>query len=260
VLITGAPPADDSTLDEYRLDDLQPAKILYADDEPMNRELMKSYFEDTQHQLFLAENGLEAVEMTDREQPDLILMDIRMPVMDGVEATKIVKAKHSIPVIVLTASSMRQQQARFEEICDQHLNKPISLSELANALRSFLPIREEVTAVLRETEDPRLEGSAEDEAGFRPEDISRWPQLLDLLQSEMQGDWNKHWETPNMDEAEALADQLKAWGEEYKSRELMNYADRLKRQVEEFDIENLPQTLFGFSDLIKSLAGKILRS
>ena len=100
-----------------------PATILVADDVALNRALLTGYFEGTEHKVFLATNGLEALEQADKHRPDVILMDMRMPELDGHEATKRLKAnpesKH-IPVIAVTASSFREEEARAKDLRRLH--------------------------------------------------------------------------------------------------------------------------------------------
>ena len=95
-----------------------PATILVADDVALNRALLTGYFEGTGHKLVIATNGLEALELAEKHRPDVILMDMRMPELDGHETTKRLKAnpalKH-IPVIAVTASSFREEEARARE-------------------------------------------------------------------------------------------------------------------------------------------------
>jgi CheY-like chemotaxis protein len=89
-----------------------PAKILIVDDVEHNRFLVKAYLSRYGFELLEAENGQIAVEMTKKHHPDLVLMDIRMPVLDGFEATKILKANSatsSIPIVALTASTLQNE-------------------------------------------------------------------------------------------------------------------------------------------------------
>ncbi len=86
------------------------ATILIVDDIDVNRELINEFFNNTQISVIEAENGKEGVAIVQEYKPDLVLMDIRMPVMDGHDATKIIKAdSHTkyIPVIALTAAGMK---------------------------------------------------------------------------------------------------------------------------------------------------------
>ncbi len=66
--------------------------MLVADDIVMNRDLIRAFFFGTDHELIEAGNGREAVDLARKERPDIILMDVRMPVMDGLQATRILKA------------------------------------------------------------------------------------------------------------------------------------------------------------------------
>ncbi|MDH5682642.1 MAG: ATP-binding protein, partial [Spirochaetota bacterium] len=84
-----------------------PAKVLIVDDIPTNREILKGYMLFPGISFFEAENGKEAIELSKRVHPDIILMDIKMPVMDGIEATDILKSTaelKDIPVVIITAT------------------------------------------------------------------------------------------------------------------------------------------------------------
>src|SRR5262249_19177396 len=117
------------------------ATILVADDVALNRALVAGYFEGTAHKLITATNGLEALEMAEKHRPDVILMDMRMPDLNGYETTARLKAnatlKH-IPVIAVTASSFRDEEARARKICDGFIRKPFNRVELVAELQRFL--------------------------------------------------------------------------------------------------------------------------
>ena len=102
-------------------------KILIAEDNDSNFILM-TYILKKFYEYDRAHNGKEAVEMVDKSDYDLILMDIKMPVMDGMEATKLIKEKHpEIPIIALTANAFdSDRQLAFEAGCNEFLPKPIS--------------------------------------------------------------------------------------------------------------------------------------
>ena len=89
-----------------------------------------------------AENGQEEIETLKQLHPDLILMDIRMPVMHGYEATQHIKADpelRTIPVVALTAHAIKEQREQFEAIFNAYLSKPISKNDLITTLVEFLP-------------------------------------------------------------------------------------------------------------------------
>ena len=105
-------------------------RILVAEDNDSNFILM-TYILKKFYQFERAKNGQEAVNMVENNAYDLVLMDIKMPVMDGLEATRKIKATHpSLPVIALTANAFdSDRQMAMDAGCDEFLSKPIS-SEL----------------------------------------------------------------------------------------------------------------------------------
>ena len=102
-------------------------KILVAEDNDSNFILM-TYILKKFYQFERAKNGQEAVDMVERGEYDLVLMDIKMPIMDGLEATKKIKETHpSLPIIALTANAFdSDRQMAFDAGCDEFLSKPIS--------------------------------------------------------------------------------------------------------------------------------------
>ena len=116
-------------------------KVLIVEDVDLNRDLVVQLLED-QYQVIEAVNGQEGLEVAERERPDLILMDLSLPVMDGWEATRKLKAHgelRSIPVIALTAHAMvgDEEKARAAG-CDDYLVKPLDEGELLAKLTRHL--------------------------------------------------------------------------------------------------------------------------
>ena len=105
-------------------------KILLVDDEPDILQMLKDYFEIQGYMVMLARNGLEAIEKASK-QPDLILLDINMPQMDGLEACKRIRAHVSCPILFLTAKITEQDRVNGLMIGgDDYILKPFSLEEL----------------------------------------------------------------------------------------------------------------------------------
>jgi len=116
-------------------------KILIVDDTDFNRDLVVQLLEDD-FDTVIAENGEEALQKTEIERPDLILMDLGMPVMDGWEATRILKAndnlKH-IPIIAVTSHAMVGDEIDARKAgCDDYLPKPIDEDLLLRKIRKYL--------------------------------------------------------------------------------------------------------------------------
>ncbi|MCD4654951.1 response regulator [bacterium] len=121
-------------------------KILIAEDNDVNLTMLLDMLKIQNHIIQIAKNGKEAVTMLSTFKPDLILMDIRMPVMDGLEATKRIRLMpdfENIPILALTASTGKN--AVDEQIaagCTAHLAKPIQTPELFEALSKYLDLEQ----------------------------------------------------------------------------------------------------------------------
>ena len=118
------------------------SKILLVEDNEMNRDMLSRRLKRRGYEVLIAVDGAKGVEMVSSETPDLVLMDMSLPVMDGWEATKNIKADpatKSIPVIALTAHAMSgDRQKALEAGCDDYDTKPIELSRLLSKIQSFL--------------------------------------------------------------------------------------------------------------------------
>ena len=116
-------------------------KVLVVEDVDFNRDLVVQLLEDKYH-VIEAVNGQEGVELADRERPDLILMDLSLPVMDGWEATRRLKANKdlsSIPVIALTAHAMvGDEEKALAAGCDDYLVKPLDEDKLMAKIEEHL--------------------------------------------------------------------------------------------------------------------------
>ena len=116
-------------------------KILVADDTRANREILRVFLEKGGHTVILAGDGREAVERFAAENPDLVIMDVMMPVMDGFEATRQIKARTAdrwVPVIFLSALDKDQNIVEgLESGGDDYLAKPINFVVLEAKIQSF---------------------------------------------------------------------------------------------------------------------------
>ena len=232
-----------------------PATILAADDVALNRALLTGYFEGTGHKLFLVTNGLEALEQAEMHRPDVILMDMRMPELDGHEATKRLKAnaalKH-IPVIAVTASSFREEEVKARKICDGFIRKPFNRAELIAELRKFL---KPAAAPDRQTVAERAAAPAVGASTPAPaEAVARRPELMAALREQEQTVWPRLCKTKSVGEIEAFAQRLCRWAEEGHWPPLRSYGEMLEQQAQEFDFSKLPQTLQRFPEIVASLA------
>ncbi len=224
-----------------------PAQLLIADDVPENLFLLEEMLESSVFKVIQAHNGLEACEIAQMVRPDLILMDIKMPVMDGVQALKQLKSQaetQAIPVVALTAYSLKQdQESLLKKGFDAFLSKPVQKSDLLRCLKDFLPIRETVSE--RDT--------AETVFSEVPLTVEEWTQLQKLLYEQWLPRWKTIKDSIVINDLESFATELMALAKDYRLIELQNFTQRLLIQIGQFAFEQSQETLSHFPDLVASI-------
>jgi CheY-like chemotaxis protein len=118
------------------------AKILLVEDNEMIRDILSRFLISEDHQIIIAVDGVQAVSMTMSELPDLIIMDMRLPVLDGWKATTQIKSIpdiKAIPIIALTAHAMAEDRERsLAAGCDDYETKPIEFLRLSSKIKTLL--------------------------------------------------------------------------------------------------------------------------
>ena len=117
--------------------------ILVVEDQEDNRQILRDLLSANDYDMLEAENGEEALAAVKKQRPDLILMDIQLPVLDGYEATRRLKADpatKSIPIIVVTSYALSGDETKARESgCDAYVTKPYSPRALLAKIKEFLP-------------------------------------------------------------------------------------------------------------------------
>jgi len=117
-------------------------RILVVEDNMDTYELVRFILEKNGYDTFLAMNGRDGVNAATKQLPDLIIMDIAMPEMDGLTATRLIKndeRTESIPLIALTAHALPgDRQRAIDSGCDEYITKPMDLLDLVNSVNHFL--------------------------------------------------------------------------------------------------------------------------
>lgn len=118
------------------------ATILYIEDNPLNMRLVRKLVKSFNYSMIEAMDGITGLEMVKSEKPDLVLVDLNLPGMDGLEIATTMKNTPelaSIPVIALTANAMHGDRERcLAAGCDAYIAKPIARQELHNSIKRFL--------------------------------------------------------------------------------------------------------------------------
>jgi CheY-like chemotaxis protein len=116
-------------------------RILLVEDNDMNRDMLSRRLIRSGYEVSLAVDGQQGADMALSEQPDLILMDMSLPVIDGWEATRRIKANDAtrrIPVIALTAHAMAGDREKAMEVCEDYDTKPVEMSRLLGKIAALL--------------------------------------------------------------------------------------------------------------------------
>lgn len=212
--------------------------ILIVDDVADNRDLLLDVLEMTGARLLEAQNGAEAVRIATAELPDIILMDIRMPVMDGLEACKALKqspATAGIQCIAVSASiKLGQSQNEVPENFEESLMKPLAFDQLFEVLIKHLGQTVETPAVAPESETPS-------------EIDKEWSDAVKQYVSEKVVPVYQHvMRTQLVDEMEEFGKLLVYAGDRYNDNILMTTGRKIKDYTDLFDVEKLTKTMHEF--------------
>jgi two-component system, NarL family, sensor histidine kinase EvgS len=220
-----------------------PAKVLIADDVADNRNLLKESFGDTKLSLSEVENGLEAVNAVKQGKFDLVLMDIRMPVMDGYQAAEAIKGFSDVPIVALTASVMQDEYERGKSVhFDGYLRKPVLKADLITELLRFLPY---------ETIEER--GEQEKFLALSNEEIRALPTALAELEK-LQNTCGQILKNNNMTEIKRFADSVLEIGSRNEIMAVSAYGTKLQDEIDGFDIVAIKRSLNTFSALLEKLS------
>lgn len=117
--------------------------IMVVEDYDDTRLLLRKSLETLGYNVVEASNGQEAVDVADRAHPDLILMDLDLPILDGIAATQCIRQKPeltSVPIVAVTAYPMSYSHVKaFAKGCDEYMRKPIDMTELERIVARYLP-------------------------------------------------------------------------------------------------------------------------
>jgi two-component system, cell cycle response regulator DivK len=118
-------------------------RILVVEDQEDNRQIIRDMLSATDYEITEAENGEQALAAVAKQRPDLILMDIQLPIMDGYEATRRIKADpalKTIPIIAVTSYALSGEEAKARAVgCDDYVPKPYSPRYLLAKSRQYVP-------------------------------------------------------------------------------------------------------------------------
>ncbi len=232
-----------------------PAKVLVVDDVEANRILIRGFFQKSGVDILEAANGREAVEIARTQKPDMIFMDMKMPIMDGYKATELIKTgdetKH-IPVVALTASAMREDEERIWNAgSNGYLKKPASKAQLIQEMVRFLTY--ELDESVHDEKTVRLLKPELSWETLNAETIERIPQIIEEMNGSIMTQWKRIHKTCIINRIEEFAGIVQELGTNYDFQYVRHWGEYLAQLASEFDIDGMMKCLETYPDLVKEL-------
>jgi signal transduction histidine kinase/DNA-binding response OmpR family regulator len=243
VLISARLPASAKISADREMDfnQFQPATILVVDDNEANRQYIAGIFEGNHHRLIFCSTGEEAVIKAREIVPDIVLLDVRMPGMDGRQVLAEIRKNHGmemVPAIAVTAST------QHDDFFSGYIRKPFSRRELFEELAEFLPRNiPSVPPPLMEAAVPvnKTNGGAP-------------PELLVQLRHLLSKSWPELCNTMAVNKTKTFAQELEILAEQWHYEPLRAYAGRLLHDAETYAVADLEKNLGEFAALVEQFA------
>ena len=216
------------------------ATVLIADDINNNIELLKEYLSPYPFEIITANNGVEALSLTEEHRPDLILMDMKMPEMDGFTASKMIKENpgtSKVPIIAITAAAMKTTEEEVRELCDGYLKKPISETQLIAEISRFLKAEK---TVKNSSETTEL-------------NCNHASQVLGLLSDELVSQILAASEKRELTDLLGIIKKLKMIQDAHPSSILEEWLKSINEHMDNFDMDNVQKELEQVNHIIEKL-------
>ena len=230
----------------------EPARILIVDDVESNRRIISENFASPNISILEAEDGHKAVLLASQFMPDLIFMDIRMPVMDGFEAARMIKTKRktkNIFIVALTASLRNDEENEdYEKYFDGYLRKPVTRRELYQELMRFLKY-----AIVASHPISQPKKEVEIKMDAMPKlTIRQQSELKALVSGELYEKWDQAMTNQMSDEIEALADRILQTGKDFNLAPFIFFGEKLTEAIDRFDLDEMEKYLKKVPELLQS--------
>ena len=232
--------------------DFAPATLLVVDDNPTDRAYMAGIFEKTHHHVYFANNGREALASLGQAKPDVVLLDIRMPVMDGRTALAEIRKQvslASLPVIAVTASSKAGEEVELQRQFSGYIRKPFSRQTLFVALAQFL----QRTSPGNGVEQPNLGQTLKRISLPSPDQAAQWQKLAFELRRREAAEWPTLRDSLAVNETRAFAHNLFTLGQAAYCPPLATYAAALTTYADAYAISQMERHLAAFPKLVESI-------
>ncbi|MCP4746936.1 MAG: AAA family ATPase [Desulfobacteraceae bacterium] len=235
------------------------ATIIIADDNQANRELIKEYLKYQPFKLLMAKNGKELIHIVHNAEADLILMDLRMPQMDGVSVLKSFKedeGKRQIPVIVITADVTTETKSKVKKIgSDGYLLKPVSKETLVYELKKFLPYD-----LIGSNENNRQDTKGSLKMGnFLRNNCISIDELLRDLKQIKEHKWNHLKKTMIVSDIENFAQKITGVADKYEFTQLRQWGENLSKHSRSYNIGKMNAIIEEFPEMVHQIENMLQR-
>ena len=229
------------------------AKVLVVDDVESNSELLREILSKANLDVLTAENGNKALTIANEDQPDVILMDLWMPEMDGVEATRRLKMDSrtkTIPVIAISAFPTPDQKSLvLEKGFNGFLSKPLRTKKLFSELSGYLQVAEKSGDAGRVAKAYRPAASDD----WSPEMASNLSEVIEMIDSDFMNRWEDFQKMMPMKTVRKFGKELRALGTKHMIKPLSDYGRDLLSYANNFDVENMKIMMGEFPEIVNEL-------
>ena len=233
--------------EENNLKFIKGTRILIVEDIEDNIKILEIFLKDLQIETFVSRNGQEALDFLEENQVDLILMDVQMPVLDGISASKIIKKNENlknIPIVIVSAFAMKEKIEEIKEIADFYITKPVLKKRLINILKKFL-----------KTEKNFLQ---ENEGNFRNNfkfliSENKKDEFINIIENRLLRVYEEVYTTISIEKIAIFAKDICKVSEKYKIKVLYNFGEQLKISVQNLNIGEILTLLSKFEKLITKI-------
>ncbi|HEY5914740.1 MAG TPA: ATP-binding protein [Verrucomicrobiae bacterium] len=232
--------------------DFAPATLLVVDDNQTNRAYLAGIFEKTHHRVHFATNGQEALACLQTTKFDVVLLDIRMPVMDGRMALAEIRKQAnlvSLPVIAVTASSKAGEEMELQSRFSGYIRKPFSRQTLFVELAQFL----QKVPPGNGLEGQSLERTLKNIPVPSPDQAAQWQELALELRRREAAEWPTLSDSLAVNQTRAFAHELFLLGQTAQCGPLTTYAAALTTFADAYAIGQMERHLAAFPELVKSI-------
>jgi signal transduction histidine kinase/CheY-like chemotaxis protein len=237
--------------EEVDFNQFSPAMLLVVDDNETNCELIAGMLHGSHHRLVFGTSGQDAIDQARIVKPNLILLDIRMPGMDGREACRHIRSEPGlelVPIIAVTASSMNPEELETNERFNGYIRKPFSKRELFDELAQFLP-RDPARAP-----GPTAAGAISVAGATLPNTCPEpAPGLLNELHQLRDQAWPAVRDRMGVNEAKAFGRTLEDLARKWNYPPLTSYAQTLINDAEKYAVADLEKQVMDFGGLVDQI-------